>query len=55
MLDILITYVNFLILSIGYIVKRFAFFPPNPPHYKSKKTDRDDEDDILFLVRGKIY
>ena len=53
MLDILITYVNFLILSIGYIVKRFAFFPPNPPHYKSKKTDRDDEDDILFLVRGK--
>ena len=49
MLDLLISYVNFIILSIGYIVKRFTFFPPTPPHYKSTSTENDNEEDILFL------
>ena len=53
MLDLLITYVNFLILSIGYIVKRFSFFPPKPPRYISVKTDKEDEDAILFLIDSK--
>ena len=53
MLDLLITYVNFLILSIGYIVKRFTFFPPKPPRYISVKTDKEDEDAILFLIDSK--
>ena len=53
MLDLLISYFNFLILSIGYIVKRFTFFPPDPPHYKSIKTENEDEDDILFLINHK--
>ena len=53
MLDLLITYINFLILSIGYIVKRFTFFPPKPPRYISIKTDKEDEDAILFLVKNK--
>ena len=53
MLDLLITYVNFLILSIGYIVKRFTFFPPKPPRYISVKTDKEDEDAILFLINSK--
>ena len=53
MLDLLISYVNFLILSISYIVKRFTFFPPDPPHYVSIKTEKEDEDDILFLIHPK--
>ena len=53
MLDLLISYINFVILSIGYIVKRLTFFPPKPPHYISVKTDKEDEDDILFLFHTK--
>mgnify|MGYP003571379911 CR=1 FL=1 len=53
MLDLLISYVNFLILSISYIVKRFTFFPPDPPHYISIKTENEDEEDILFLIHPK--
>jgi pimeloyl-ACP methyl ester carboxylesterase len=53
MLDLLITYFNFIILSIGYIVKKFAFFPPDPPHYKSIPTDNENEEDIAFLIKNK--
>jgi len=53
MLDLLISYVNFLILSISYVVKKFTFFPPDPPHYKSMKTENEDEEDILFLMSQK--
>ena len=53
MLDLLISYFNFIVLSIGYIVKRFTFFPPDPPHYISVKTHKEDEDEILFLIPGK--
>ena len=53
MLDLLISYINFVILSIGYIVKRLTFFPPKPPHYISVKTDKEDEDEILFLFHTK--
>ena len=53
MLDLLISFVNFLILSISYIVKRFTFFPPDPPHYISIKTENEDEEDILFLIHPK--
>ena len=53
MLDLLITYTNFVILSLGYIVKRLTFFPPKPPHYISVKTDKEDEDEILFLLHTK--
>ena len=53
MLDLIISYINFLILSIGYIVKRFTFFPPDPPHYKSISTNQEDEENILFLIISK--
>ena len=53
MLDLLISYINFLILAIVYIVKCFAFNPPDPPMYISQHTDKEDEDDILFLIQDK--
>ena len=48
MLDLLISYINMLILSIQYIVKRFTFKPPNPPRYKIEKTEFDNEEEIYF-------
>ena len=51
MLDLLISYINFLILSIQYIVKRFTFKPPNPPRYKIMKTEFDNEEDIYFIMK----
>ena len=57
MLDLIISYINFLILSISFIVKKFAFLPPDPPKYiiqKEKiKTDKriEEKEDILFLIK----
>ena len=53
MLDLFISYINFLILAVGYIVKRFTFFPPNPPDYRSVPTDNEDEEEIQFLIKRK--
>lgn len=53
MLDLIISYFNFIVLAIGYIVKKFTFFPPDPPHYKSCPTGIEDEEDILFLIDHK--
>ena len=61
MLDLFITYVNFLILSIKFIVKLLAFQPPNPQGYRIKNSkneilkdktslDSGDEIEILFLI-----
>ena len=49
MLDLLISYVNFLILSISYIVKLFAFIPPDPPKYIVM--DNEEKKDIFFLIK----
>ena len=57
MLDLIISDINFLILSISFIVKKFAFLPPDPPKYiiqKEKiKTDKriEEKEDILFLIK----
>ena len=59
MLDLLISYINFLILAISYIVKKFAFLPPNPPKYaiikeKVKKGKKIlEREDILFLMKSE--
>ena len=50
MLDLLISYINFLILSISYIVKKFTFRPPNPPKYKIKKNELNNKEEIYFLL-----
>lgn len=34
MLDLLITYINFIILSLKYLIKKILFQPPNPKSYK---------------------
>ena len=42
MLDLLITYINFIILSIKYLVKKLLFQPPKPKTYKIiEKTSKD--------------
>ena len=51
MLDLLISYINFLILSISYLVKSFAFFPPNPPKYIVRRNGK--KDDILFFFKNE--
>ena len=57
MLDLIISYINFLILAISYIVKKFTFLPPDPPKYIIKKekirTDKkiEEKEDILFLIK----
>jgi predicted alpha/beta hydrolase family esterase len=57
MLDLIISYINFLILSISYLVKRFTFNPPDPPRYKivqKEINNRKTKNEILFLVKSEI-
>ena len=55
MLDLLISYVNFLILAISYIVKLFTYLPPNPPKYEIRKEKINyrgkikEKEEIYFL------
>ena len=57
MLDLIISYINFLILSISFIVKKFAFLPPDPPKYIIEKEKIkigigiEEKEDILFLIK----
>jgi pimeloyl-ACP methyl ester carboxylesterase len=46
MFDLLITYINFLILTIKYIVKVLAFRPPNPKGVRIIKNDKTDKNVI---------
>ena len=60
MLDLLISYLNFFIIGIKYIVKLIAFQPPNPKGYRIKNSEdeiqesinisQDNKIEILFLV-----
>ena len=54
MLDLLISYINFIILTISLIVKKFTFYPPKPPQYIIKK-NKGESDEIIFLVDGKQF
>lgn len=40
MLDLIISYINWLIFLLPYIVKRLAFRPPNPPSYRIIKDNQ---------------
>ena len=60
MLDLLISYLNFFIIGIKYIVKLIAFQPPNPKGYRIINSNNeiqtninnnpDNKIEILFLV-----
>jgi dienelactone hydrolase len=50
MLDLLISYINFLILSISYIVTKFSFHPPDPPKYLIKKNIQTQKEEIFFVL-----
>ena len=50
MLDLLISYINFLILSISYIVKLLSFRPPNPPKY-TISSNEEGKENILFSFK----
>lgn len=51
MLDLLISYINFIILSISYIVKLISFRPPNPPKYIISSSKEGGKEDILFSLK----
>ena len=53
MLDLIISYINFLILSVSYLVKKFAFLPPNPPKYIIVKDEKEKKENILFLLKSE--
>ena len=66
MLDLLISYLNFIIIGIKYIVKIIAFQPPNPKGYRIKHSENEileksislnlspgDIIEILFLIPNK--
>ena len=53
MLDLIISYINFIILSISLMVKKFTFVPPDPPHYIIKQ-EKKEPYDIIFCIDGKI-
>jgi len=52
MLDLLISYINFLIILLYYIVKRITFQPPDPPGYIIQKKGKDKKKDIYFLIEN---
>ncbi len=52
MLDLLISYINFLIILLYYIVKRITFQPPDPPGYIIQKKGKDNKKDIYFVVEN---
>lgn len=53
MLDLIISYINFIILTISLIVKKFTFVPPNPPNYIIKQ-EKKGSYKIIFCIDGKI-
>ena len=53
MLDLLISYINFLVLSIKYIVKKLVFRAPDPPAYISVKQNDQTPEEISFIIEKK--
>ena len=53
MLDILISYINFLFLSLKYICKKICFRPPNPKGYRIIN-ENEQRTEILRKIKPKI-
>jgi pimeloyl-ACP methyl ester carboxylesterase len=55
MLDLLITYINFFILSLKYIIKKLIFCPPNPEAYKIIENPNKVDNKIEIYVKKSNY
>ena len=53
MLDLLLSFFNFLIILSSYIIKRITFKPPNPPGYIVNNLDNKSKKDIYFIVEDE--
>ena len=55
MLDLFISYINFILIFFSYFIKRLAFLPPDPPGYiKNKKGIRFIVENDEKLKYGKL-
>ena len=54
MLDLIISYLHFLILSLKYITKKISFRPPNPKGYRLIKNGNQETLEILYKTKPKI-
>ena len=52
MLDLIISYINFTIISLSYIIKKLTFQPPEPPGYILYKNK--DQNEIYFIVQNNM-
>lgn len=50
MLDLIISYINFFIIAVNYIIKFLTFQPPTPPGYIIEKTRNKKE--IFFIIES---
>ena len=55
MLDLIITYINFVILSIKHLVKLVLFHPPNPKTYKIKESPNNSKNHFEIYIKNKNY
>lgn len=55
MLDLIITYINLIILSFKYIVKRLLFQPPRPKTYKIIENSNNKKNHYEIFVKIKNY
>ena len=53
MLDLFISYINFFIIAIDYIIKFLTFQPPTPPGYIIEKTRNKKE--IFFIIENEKH
>ena len=54
MLDLLISYFNFFVIAIKYIVKSIAFQPPNPKGYRIINSQHEIQQNTLDLKEGDL-
>ena len=55
MLDLFISYYNFLTIALNYIIKRITFQPPKIPGYVVRKASNKIKKDIYFLSNNENY
>ena len=54
MLDLIISYINFTIISLSYIIKKLTFQPPDPPGYILYKNKNQKQNEIYFITQDSM-